>query len=70
LGIVNPLTALELAGNGVEGGLVVRPLAVSIPFHVALIRSSWRTEHPLRADFEAALAEATSALKTRLARTE
>jgi DNA-binding transcriptional LysR family regulator len=49
LGIVNPLTALELAGEG----LVVRPLSVSIPFHVALIRPSWRTEHPLRADFEA-----------------
>ena len=54
LGIVNPLTALELVGEG----MVVRPLSVSIPFHVALIRPSWRTEHPLRADFEAALAEA------------
>lgn len=64
LGIVNPLTALELAGEG----MVVRPLSVSIPFHVALIRPSWRTEHPLRADFEAALAEAAAALKTRLAR--
>ena len=66
-GIVNPLTALELAGGGAEGGLVVRPLSVSIPFHVALIRPSWRTEHPLRADFEVALMEAATALKTRLA---
>ena len=63
LGIVNPLTALELVGDG----LVVRPLGVSIPFHVALIRPSWRTEHPLRADFEVALAEAAEALKSRLA---
>jgi DNA-binding transcriptional LysR family regulator len=63
LGIVNPLTALELVGDG----LVVRPLSVSIPFHVALIRPSWRTEHPLRADFEVALAEAAETLKSRLA---
>jgi DNA-binding transcriptional LysR family regulator len=62
LGIVNPLTALELAGEG----LVVKPLSVSIPFHVALIRPSWRTEHPLRADFEAALTESANTLKTRL----
>ncbi|MDQ7743101.1 LysR family transcriptional regulator [Hydrogenophaga pseudoflava] len=67
LGIVNPLTALELAGDGAGGGLVVRPLGVSIPFHVALIRPSWRTPHPLRADFEAALAEAAAALRSRLA---
>ncbi len=64
LGIVNPLTALEMAGEG----LVVKPLSVSIPFHVALIRPSWRTEHPLRAAFEGALAEAAGALKNRLAR--
>jgi hypothetical protein len=53
----------------VGGGLVVKPLSVSIPFHVALIRPSWRTEHPLRADFETALTEAAGALKNRLART-
>ena len=62
LGIVNPLTALELAGEG----MVVRPLSVSIPFHVALIRPGWRAAHPLRADFEAALVEAATALKQRL----
>jgi DNA-binding transcriptional LysR family regulator len=69
LGIVNPLTALELAGSGAEGGLVVRPLNVSIPFHVALIRPVWRTGHPLRPDLESALTEATAALKSRLTRT-
>ena len=65
LGIVNPLTALELTGEG----LVVRPLSVSIPFHVALIRPGWRAEHPLRGVFEAALVEAADALQARLGRT-
>jgi DNA-binding transcriptional LysR family regulator len=65
LGIVNPLTALELAGEG----MVVRPLSVSIPFHVALIRPAWRAEHPLRGAFEAALVEAADVLQARLART-
>ncbi len=65
LAIVNPLTALELAGQG----MVVRPLSVSIPFHVALVRPRWRAENPLRADFEAALADAASALKARLTST-
>jgi DNA-binding transcriptional LysR family regulator len=63
LGIVNPLTALELTGEG----MVVRPLSVSIPFHVALIRPAWRAEHPLRGAFEAALVEAADALRARLA---
>ena len=67
LGIVNPLTALELAANGEEGGLVVRPLSFSIPFHVALIRPSWRAAHPLREHFEAALVEAAEHLTRRLA---
>lgn len=62
LGIVNPLTALEMAGPA----LVVRPFAVAIPFHVALVRPQWRAEHPLRADFEAALVEAAAALQARL----
>jgi len=66
LGIVNPLTALELAGSGKEGDLVVRPLSFSIPFHVALIRPSWRAAHPLREAFEAALVEAAQALQVRL----
>lgn len=65
LGIVNPLTALEQAGHA-GAGLVVRPLGVSIPFHVALIRPSWRAEHPLRASFEQALLAAADALRARL----
>lgn len=69
LGIVNPLTALELAGGGVASGMVVRPLTVSIPFHVALIRPAWRTAHPLRPVFETSLTAAAAALKDRLVRT-
>ncbi len=62
LGIVNPLTALEMAGPG----LLVRPLSVSIPFHVALVRPQWRAQHPLREDLEAALTEAAQDLAGRL----
>lgn len=64
LGIVNPLTALELAGPD----LVVRPLSVSIPFHVAVVRPAWRAAHPLRQDMAQALTEAAAALQARLAR--
>lgn len=63
LGIVNPLTALEMAGEN----LLVRPLEFSIPFHVALIQPYWRTEHPLRAAFENALVKAADMLKLQLA---
>lgn len=64
LGIVNPLTALAMAGEG----LVVRPLTVSIPFQVAVMTPRWRAEHPLRADFETALHEAVEAFSRRLTR--
>lgn len=67
--IVNPLTALEMAGEAGEagqGGLVVRPFAASIPFHLALVRPQWRTAHPLRSDFEQALTTAVEAARRRL----
>lgn len=60
--IVNPLTALELLGPGLE----VRPFSVGIPFHVAVVLPAWRSEHPLRADLLAALAAAAEALRARL----
>ena len=62
LAIVNPLTALELAGNGLQ----VRRLSVSIPFHVGLVVPELRAPSPLAAAFEASLFEAASALQTRL----
>jgi DNA-binding transcriptional LysR family regulator len=62
LGIVNPLTALAMAGEG----LVVRPLTVAIPFQVAVMTPRWRDVHPLRSDFEAALGESAQVLVQRL----
>lgn len=62
LAIVNPLTALALAGTG----LLIRPFAVPIAFHVAVVLPQWRAEHPLRAALVAALREAADALVARL----
>ena len=61
--IVNPVTALALA----DTGLVIRPFAVAIPFHVAVVLPEWRAQHPLRADLLAALDEAASGLLAALA---
>lgn len=61
--IVNPLTALEMAG---QGDLLVRPFTVAIPFHLALVRPQWRAAHPLREDFTQALRAAVAALRQRL----
>jgi DNA-binding transcriptional LysR family regulator len=63
LAIVNPLTALALAGTG----SVIRPLSVPIGFHVAVVLPQWRAEHPLRAALLAALQEAADELLARLA---
>lgn len=58
LGIVNPLTALAMRGPR----LVVRPLAVSIPFRVSLMRPAWRAEHPLCTPLQDALRQTAQAL--------
>ena len=63
LAIINPLTALALA----DTGLVVRTLAVSIPFHLAVLLPDWRAVNPLRDDLLAALDEAAAAMLARLA---
>jgi DNA-binding transcriptional LysR family regulator len=60
--VVNPLTALALR----EQGLVIRPLAVSIPFHVAVVLPAWRSEHPLRAALLEGLTAAAAALRAKL----
>jgi DNA-binding transcriptional LysR family regulator len=62
LAIVNPLTALALA----DTGLLIRPLQVSIPFHVAAVLPQWRAEHPLRASLLASLQTAAAELLARL----
>ena len=62
--IVNPLTALELAGEALH----IRPLTESIPFHVSLVVADLRAENPLRASFVDALEAAAGDLRTRLRR--
>ncbi|WP_374587818.1 LysR family transcriptional regulator [Ideonella dechloratans] len=63
--IVNPLTALEMAASQ---ALQVRPFSVSIPFHLGKVLPQWRPAHPLRAEFEQALAAAVEELRVQLAR--
>jgi DNA-binding transcriptional LysR family regulator len=62
LAIVNPLTALECAGNG----LAVRPLGVAIPFKISLMLPDMPAPHPLREAMVQALREASAALEKRL----
>lgn len=59
--IVNPLTALELAGPGLK----LRPLSEAIPFHVGLVVPELRPANPLRAAFVEALHDTAAALQTR-----
>jgi len=60
--IVNPLTALELAGPELQ----IRRLSVSIPFHVGLVIPELRAPNPLREPFIEALHEAARDLRARL----
>ncbi len=62
--IVNPLTALELAGPDLH----IRALSVSIPFHVGLVTPDLRTVSPLRDAFVAALQAAAADTSARLRR--
>lgn len=61
LGIVNPFTAAEQAGSG----LAVRPLAVSIPFRVSLVRPLHRPANPLVDRLVLALHDEAAALRGR-----
>ena len=61
--IVNPLSALEYAAQG----LVLRPFSVSIPFRVSLARPLHRPSTPLAEDFRAALQAEVAAIRQRLA---
>jgi DNA-binding transcriptional LysR family regulator len=62
LAVVNPLTALEFAGQG----LAMRPLAHSIPFRVSLVRPERRPGSVLVDQFEQALQDEAAALLQRL----
>jgi DNA-binding transcriptional LysR family regulator len=68
LAIVNPLTALALAGPAEGGALEVRPLAVSIPYRVHAVRPLHRPGNPLVDRFEEALEAECETLKRRLGR--
>jgi DNA-binding transcriptional LysR family regulator len=59
LAIVNPLTALECAGNGLE----VRPLDVAIPFKISLMLPDKPAPNPLRGAMVQALQTASRALE-------
>lgn len=65
LAVVNPLSALEYAGQG----LVLRPFSVSIPFHASLVRPQFRPSTPLADEFAQALQEAGKTLLQRLQNT-
>jgi len=60
--IVNPLTALELAGPALH----IRPLSISIPFHVGLVVPELRAPNPLRDAFVEALRDTARDLRLRL----
>jgi DNA-binding transcriptional LysR family regulator len=64
LAIVNPLTALELAGPELH----IRPLSISIPFHVGLVIPELRAPNPLRDPFVEALEQSAGNLRARLRR--
>lgn len=62
--VVNPLTALDFAGAGLQW----RPLLPSVPFRVVLLRPELRAPNPLAEPFARALHEAAAALGPRLRR--
>jgi DNA-binding transcriptional LysR family regulator len=64
IAIVNPLTALELASPELH----IRPLSISIPFHVGLVIPELRSPNPLREPFVEALQQAAGDLRGRLRR--
>jgi len=63
LAIVNPLTALDFVGQGLE----IRPFSVSIPFTVSLIKPLHRPASRLVNRFEEVLREQASVVEARLA---
>jgi len=62
LAVVNPLTALAFAGNGLE----LRPFSVSIPFRVSLVRPEYRPSTPLADQFAQALRDEAEVILARL----
>ena len=67
LAIVNPLTALALAGPA-GTGIEVRPLAFALPFRVFALRPAHRPANPLVERFELALRAECAALARQVTR--
>ncbi|WP_409277472.1 LysR family transcriptional regulator [Pseudomonas defluvii] len=63
LAIVNPLTALDFVGQGVQ----IRPFTVSIPFTVNIVKPLHRPHSQLVSLFEDALRQQAEAVKAQLA---
>jgi len=63
LAIVNPVTALDYAGNG----LALRRFSVSIPFRISVVRPKYRPSTPLVDDFVVALQAEAAEIQRRLA---
>lgn len=59
LAIINPLTALDFAGRNLH----IRPLAVSFPFRVSLIRPEHRPGNPLVKAFTSSLKDEVAVLR-------
>ena len=62
IAVVNPLTALAFAGQGLE----LRRFAVSIPFRVSVVRPEYRPSTPLADQFVLALRAEAEAILARL----
>ena len=60
--VVNPLTALAMAGPGLQ----LRALTVPLRFHVGLVTPELRPPNPLREPFAAALRDEAAAVRGRL----
>lgn len=63
LAIVNPVTALDFAGQGVT----IRPFSVSVAFSIHLVKPAHRPHSTLVALFEEALREQAAVLQRRIA---
>jgi len=65
IAIINPLTALDFAGRNLH----IRPLSVSFPFRVSLIRPEHRPSNPLTRAFTSSLQDEVAILQRSLAKT-
>ena len=65
--IVNPLTALDYIGTGVNEGVCIRPFSVDIPFTISLIQPIHRPSSSLVDTFIEHLKQQAITFQQRLA---